>query len=88
MEIVNLPTVITKEEKWYVAYCPILEIATQGKTEKEVRDNMRDLIEEYMEDPDTLKPELKTLRSTSVTITSFPIKMKGFHEKVKSITST
>ena len=33
----------------------MLDIATQGRTEEEVRENMMDLIEEYMEDPDTQK---------------------------------
>jgi predicted RNase H-like HicB family nuclease len=30
----------------------MLDIATQGRTEEEVKENMADLIEEYMEDPD------------------------------------
>ncbi|MCD6522122.1 MAG: type II toxin-antitoxin system HicB family antitoxin [Candidatus Diapherotrites archaeon] len=53
---VPLPIVITKEGKWFVASCPILDIATQGRTEKEVKENMKDLINEYMRDPDTPKP--------------------------------
>lgn len=38
-----------------MASCPILDIATQGSTEEEVKENMVDLIKEYMEDPDTQK---------------------------------
>jgi predicted RNase H-like HicB family nuclease len=53
---VPLPILITKEKKWFVASCPILDIATQGKTEKEVKENMVDLINEYLSDPDTPKP--------------------------------
>jgi predicted RNase H-like HicB family nuclease len=34
----------------------MLDIATQGRTEEEVKENMADLIEEYMEDPDTQNP--------------------------------
>jgi len=34
----------------------MLDIATQGRTEEEVKENMADLIDEYMEDPDTPKP--------------------------------
>lgn len=37
--------------------------ATQGKDEKEVRENMADLIEEYFQDPDILKPALKIGKS-------------------------
>lgn len=44
-----LPIVIAKEGKWYVATCPILDIATQGRTEKEVKENMSDLLNEYSE---------------------------------------
>ena len=40
-----------------MACCPILDIATQGRTEEEVKENMVDLIQEYMEDPDTQKPD-------------------------------
>ena len=52
---VPLPILITKENKWFVASCPILDIATQGKTEKEVKENMADLINDYLNDPDTPK---------------------------------
>lgn len=40
-----------------MASCPMLDIATQGRTEEEVKENMVDLIEEYMEDQDTQKPD-------------------------------
>ena len=53
---VPLPILIAKENKWFVASCPILDIATQGKTEKEVKDNITELINEYLNDPDTVKP--------------------------------
>lgn len=53
---VPLPVVITREGKWFVASCPILDVATQGKTEKEVKENMDGLIDDYMEDVDTTKP--------------------------------
>lgn len=43
-----LPVILTKEGKWFVAACPVLDIATQGKTEKEVKENMEDLINEYL----------------------------------------
>ena len=54
-EQVSLPIVISREGKWHVAACLLLDIATQGKTEKEVRENMEGLINEYFEDPDTPK---------------------------------
>jgi predicted RNase H-like HicB family nuclease len=64
---VPLPVFIAREGKWFVASCPLLDIATQGKTEEEVKSNMEDLIEEYFDDPDTPKPEIKSIMSVSLT---------------------
>ena len=49
------PVIIAKEGKWFVASCPLLDVATQGKSEDEVKENMVDLINDYLCDPDTLK---------------------------------
>lgn len=43
----SLPVVISREGKWFVASCPLLDIGTQGKTENEARENMQDLIKDY-----------------------------------------
>ncbi len=64
---IPLPIVIAKEGKWFVASCPILDIATQGETEEEVKEMMEDLINEYFKDPDTPKPEMKTIMQVSLT---------------------
>ena len=55
---IPLPVVIAKEGKWFVASYPPLDIATQGVTEQEVRENMKDLIDEYFRDPDTVKHQI------------------------------
>jgi len=78
MEIISMPIIITREGEWFVGACPLLDIATQGKTEEEVKENLRDLIEEYMEDPDTKKPELKTIMSASISVTNVPVKMEHY----------
>ncbi len=62
-----LPIIIAREGKWYVAACPLLDIATQGKSEDEVKRDMRALIKEYMKDPDTKKPNMSSLMSLSLT---------------------
>jgi len=49
---IPFPVVISREGKWFVASCPILDIATQGKTEKEVKENIAELIDEYLKDSD------------------------------------
>jgi predicted RNase H-like HicB family nuclease len=33
----------------------MLDIATQGKSEEEVKENMVDLIHDYLSDPDTMQ---------------------------------
>jgi len=76
MDVISFPVLLSKEGKWFVACCPILDIATQGRTEEEVKENMVDLIQEYMEDPDTQKPDWETIMSTSLTLTFIPVKIK------------
>ena len=70
---VSLSIVLSRDGKWHVAVCPLLDIATQGKTEKEVRENMQELINEYFEDPDTPKPSFKDMVSTSVSVINMPV---------------
>jgi len=49
-------SVVTKEEKWYVANCPELGVASQGKTVEEAIDNLKEAIELYLEDEDAIVP--------------------------------
>lgn len=66
------PVVVMKEGKWYVASCPPLGIATQGKTLEELKENMSELIVEYLNDPDTPKPDIQIIRSVRMTKVSVP----------------
>ncbi len=63
---ISFPVVVMKEGNWFVASCPPLDIATQGETEQEVKENMADLIEDYLEDEDTPKPKAHELQMTSL----------------------
>ena len=87
MDIISLPILISKEGKWFVACCPLLDLATQGTTEEEVKKNMKDLINEYLEDPDTQNPGLEAIMSSSITMTSIPIRIDYHGTKTSSITS-
>jgi hypothetical protein len=42
-------------------------IATQSKTEREAKENMTDLINDYLSDPDTVKTSFEDLMSFSLT---------------------
>ncbi len=87
MEITSMPVIITREGKWFVGACPLLDVATQGKTEEEVKEDLRDLIEEYMNDSDTPKPPIKTIMNTSISITNIPIKMEHYGETASVVTA-
>ena len=63
---ISLPIVVMKEGDWFIASCPVLDIATQGETEKEVKENMVDLIDEYLNDEDTPKPNIQEIQMTSL----------------------
>jgi len=39
MEI-KLPAKITKKSKWYIASCPLIDISSQGDTEKRAKKNL------------------------------------------------
>ena len=74
MDVLSFSIFIGKEDEWFVASCPMLDIASQGKTEDEVKENMKEQIEEYMKDPDTQKPNLRAIMSASVIITNIAVK--------------
>jgi len=63
---ITFPIVIMKEGKWFVASCPSLDIATQGESEQKARENMADLIDEYLSDEDTVKPNLDSIKMASL----------------------
>lgn len=64
---IPIPVVIAREGKWFVASSPLLDIATQGRTEDEVKENMADLIADYFKDPDTPKPKMSAIMQISIT---------------------
>jgi len=55
---VEFSSVVSKEGKWYVALCPELEIASQGKSVESALENLREAIELYLEDEDAKVPEV------------------------------
>ncbi|RLI79151.1 type II toxin-antitoxin system HicB family antitoxin [Archaeoglobales archaeon] len=56
--------VINKEGKLYVAWCPELDIASQGKDVEEALANLKEAIELYLEDEDAELPENAPLLTT------------------------
>lgn len=85
--IFPFPVFINREDSWFVATCPSLDLATQGKDEKEVKINMKELIEEYLADPDTPKPNLDNFDPPSLTYISISLPQKIIHGKTTLLTS-
>jgi predicted RNase H-like HicB family nuclease len=54
----HFSSVITREGKWYVASCPELEIASQGKTVELSSKNLGEAIELYLKDEDAKVPDV------------------------------
>jgi len=52
VETFTFSGVVWKEEELYVAWCPELDVASQGKRIEEALDNLREAIELYLEDED------------------------------------
>ena len=46
----NLPVLITKQNRRFVAYTPVLDISTSGKTEKEVKARFVELVNIFLEE--------------------------------------
>lgn len=44
--------IIEREDNWYVAFCPELDIASQGKTVEEARTNLKEAVELYVKHAD------------------------------------
>ena len=53
-KIPSLTAVIEKEGKWYVATCPELGVASQGRTLKEARSMVQEAVNLFLE---TASPE-------------------------------
>lgn len=53
---------ISKDGNWFVAQCLEVDVASQGKTEKEALQNLREALELHFEDPQaTDKPEIRQI---------------------------
>ena len=85
---IQLPVVIDRGDKWLVARVPILGLATQGRTLKEVKENVVDLLKLYFENPHTPKPDLQDLNSIDIMLTTITVTVpKGAISNAKTRTA-
>ena len=52
----ELSAVVWREEALYVALCPELDVASQGKSAEEALRNLKEALELYLDDEDVEKP--------------------------------
>jgi len=64
-------TIITQEDKWFVARCLELGVVSQGKTIEEAQKNLKEAVELYLEDYPKAK---KYLSKKTPLITSLELK--------------
>ena len=64
-------TIITQEDKWFVARCLELGVVSQGKTIEEAQKNLKEAVELYLEDHPKAK---KYLSKKTPLITSLELK--------------
>lgn len=70
MTTYNLSAIIEHEGEWYVATCPELDIASQGRTVEEANHNLYEAVQLFLE---TADPKEIQLPSESPFITTFKV---------------
>ena len=72
-ETVELSAVVWREEGIYVALCPELDVASQGKSVEESLANLKEALELYLEDEDVEKPS----KAEAPIVTIVKVKVSG-----------
>ncbi|AAM06790.1 type II toxin-antitoxin system HicB family antitoxin [Methanosarcina acetivorans] len=67
-ETYRFSAVVQKEGKWYVSWCPELDIASQGETIEEAIENLKEAIELYLEDENSQIPAAGQFFTTTVEV--------------------
>lgn len=65
--------VIEQDDDWYVALCPELDIASQGRSVEEARNNLAEAIELFFEAADTAEIEQRLHSGIFITQVGVPV---------------
>jgi predicted RNase H-like HicB family nuclease len=79
-ETLELSAVVWREEKLYVALCPELDVASQGKSVEEALKNLKEALELYLEDEDVKRP----MKAEAPIVTIVKVKVSGFTRSLGS----
>jgi len=66
MRLPKLTAVIEKEGKWYVATCPELGVASQGRTDEEAEAMLQEAVELLLEEADEAEVRRRLDRGVKV----------------------
>ena len=66
MKLPKLTAVIEKEGKWYVATCPELGVASQGRTNEEAELMLQEAVELLLEEADEAEIRRRLTRGVTV----------------------
>ncbi len=66
MKLPKLTVVIEKEDKWYVATCPELNVASQGRTFDEAEAMIQEAVELLLEEADEAEIKRRLNRGVKV----------------------
>jgi len=66
MKLPKLTAVIEKEGKWYVATCPELGVASQGKTNEEAESMLQEAVELLLDEADEAEIHRRLNRGVKV----------------------
>ena len=60
MKMQTFTASITREDKWFIAQCLEVDVSSQGKSEDEAINNLREALELYFEPPrPTMMPKIR-----------------------------
>lgn len=80
---IPLPIIVGKEDDAFVAWCPLVDLATQGDTLEEVKENMEEMLVDYFSDPDTVKPKFMLMEQEVFSVRSISSRRgKVTHAKI------
>ena len=79
-ETLEFSAVVWKEENLYVALCPELDVASQGKSVEEALKNLKEALELYLEDEDVKRPE----KAEAPIVTIVKVNVSGFARSLGS----
>jgi predicted RNase H-like HicB family nuclease len=73
MNIRHFTAIIEREDEWYVAFCPELDIASQGQTVEEARFNLIEALELFFETASTVEIQQRIHSEVFVTQVGVPV---------------